>query len=304
MWKAFSRRETDLPDKYRYDLPEKVRKRILHTLDQAVGGAGHRISFTQVVDEVRSKLLRQYGGLKSRPVSGMSVRSNPAIEHFLCCGDEMALDFIEFCFQVQPYPLREKGVEAVNGILQEEHIGYELTPFREVETDEIAHIYGTPTGGKVIRFEFPRFIRIDGQFVHQAIVRPCLDALTNPLLKTAEDEMLKAHGEYSRGHFADAITSCGSAFESVLKTVCDRHGWPFDRDKDTCSKLVGICKEEGLFPPFYAPIFEATGTIRNKLGDAHGRGPTPLYSVTKEHADHMIQVTSAHITLIVKLANL
>src|SRR4051794_21857001 len=64
------------------------------------------------------------------------------------------------------------------------------------------------------------------------------------------------------------------------------------------------CNANGLFPPFYAPIFEAVGTIRNKMGDAHGRGPTPLYAVAKEHADHMLQMTSAHITLLVRLAGI
>lgn len=142
------------------------------------------------------------------------------------------------------------------------------------------------------------------QFSHETTIRPCLEFLADPRFHTANAEMLKAHDDYRKGDYADAITSCGSAFESVLKTICDHHSWAYDPDKDTCSKLVGICRDNGLFPPFYAPIFEATGTIRNKLGDAHGRGPTPIYAIRKEHVDHMIQITSAHILLLVELAKL
>jgi hypothetical protein len=90
----------------------------------------------------------------------------------------------------------------------------------------------------------------------------------------------------------------------VLKTICDLQGWRYDPDKDTCARLVKICKENGLFPPLYEAILVGTGTIRNKLGDAHGRGPNPVHQASQEQAAHMIQMTSAHITLLVGLAKL
>ena len=109
---------------------------------------------------------------------------------------------------------------------------------------------------------------------------------------------------YRRGEYTDAITDAGAAFESVMKTICHLKAWTFDRDRDACAKLVGICKDQGLFPPFYAPILEATGTIRNKMSDAHGRGPEPQYAVEKEHADHMIRLASTNITFLVSLASI
>jgi hypothetical protein len=36
----------------------------------------------------------------------------------------------------------------------------------------------------------------------------------------------------------------------------------------------------------------------------NGRGPKPKYHVSKEQADHMIQITSAHITYLIKLAGI
>lgn len=68
--------------------------------------------------------------------------------------------------------------------------------------------------------------------------------------------------------------------------------------------LFDLAMTRGDFPPSYVPILETVGTLRNKMSDAHGRGPKPLYKVGKEHADHMIQITSAHITFVVKQAGL
>jgi hypothetical protein len=48
------------------------------------------------------------------------------------------------------------------------------------------------------------------------------------------------------GDYAAAITLAGSAFESLLKTICNENGWNYDSQKDTCSKLVGHCKERGV----------------------------------------------------------
>lgn len=140
--------------------------------------------------------------------------------------------------------------------------------------------------------------------MHEQVVRPCLEALSRPGFDTANAEMMKAHEAYRRGEFADAITDAGAAFESVLKTICQRRGWSFDPDRDTCSKLVSICRENGLFHPFYVPLLDATGTIRNKIGDAHGHGPTERYVVRKEHADHMIRLASTNIALMIELSGL
>jgi hypothetical protein len=68
--------------------------------------------------------------------------------------------------------------------------------------------------------------------------------------------------------------------------------------------LVETCAKEGLFPSFYTEILKASGIIRNKFG-SHGKGPTPPHGIASaEHAEHMIQQTSAHILLLARLAKL
>jgi hypothetical protein len=63
-------------------------------------------------------------------------------------------------------------------------------------------------------------------------------------------ELTNAFEEVRRGADADAITSAGSAFESVLKAICALNCWQHDPDKDRCSRLLDVCRENGLFPPF------------------------------------------------------
>ena len=303
MWKPFSKREFTSATALRHDVPKHVRKRLLFIIQQFCDNST-ALSFSNFLHGLAKILLQQYGELQVAPFSGLSYDANPAVAHFMHCDDPMALDCIEFCFHVSPYVLGQHGVEAVNRIFFDEQIGYEMTSFREILTDEPSDSHCPGTGGRLVGYEFPQFIRKDSQFIHQEIIQPCLDALNNALLRTAESEMRKAHVDYDNGRFPDAITSCCSAFESVLKTICDHRGWQYDPDKDTCARLIKICKDNGLFPPFYSAIFEGTGIIRNKLGDAHGRGPNPLHQAAQEQAAHMIQMTSAHITLLVSLARL
>jgi hypothetical protein len=305
MAKLYSQRSSHPTDAYRYDFPDHARWRVLHTIDGLSQHGLNGFDIEGLFAEVQKALLQKYGGLYRPAYDAACAHKDPLLNHFLCCSDDMALDFIELCFRTRTGCGRQQGVEAINEVFQEEAIGYELTAWREIETAEPAKLFDRTIGsGKSYRIEYPQIVKKDEQFTHEEIVRPCLIALGHPMLQTANAEMLTAFEDYRSGKYADALTSCGSAFESVLKTICDHFGWAYNPDKDTCSKLVGICRDNGLFPPFYAPIFEATGTIRNKLGDAHGRGPAPMYAVGKEHVDHMIQMTAAHIVLLVGLAKL
>jgi hypothetical protein len=116
--------------------------------------------------------------------------------------------------------------------------------------------------------------------------------------------MMNAFEEYRKAKYGDAVTDAGAAVESVLKTICTVKGWAYDKNKDTCSKLLDICREKGLFHPFYKPILEGTAAIRNKIGDAHGKGPAPEFFATKELAAHMIYTCCANISLLIGLAKL
>jgi hypothetical protein len=301
----FSKRKTPARDAFRFDLPQNVRNRIVYVIANALQNDmtafGQGIDVHRIFEEAGKKALEQYGGLHADP-NHRSI-DKAALDHFSNCSDEHALDFLELIFHTPPFHLLAPLVGQVNKVFQDEGIGYELSPLREIDTGEPGNLYGHPIGRR-IEYEFPKVVRKDTEYLHQEVVRPCLEALGRPGLETALSEMMKAHEAYRKSQYEDAITDAASAFESTLKTICSKKGWAYNQDKDTLSRLVKACGDNDLFPPFYVPIFEAVGTVRNKLGDVHGRGPKPIYKVSKEHTDHMIQMTSAHITFVLKLAGL
>jgi hypothetical protein len=265
-----------------------------------------RFDLGEVLSELRDKLVAQYGSLY-RPAFEAAIQApNPVIEHFLSCNEAMALDYIELWFKCWSYrPACKRAVDAVNEVLREEGIGYELSPWVERLTDEPAQsLFGRLTSAKKIETQYPEFVRKDSQFTHANIVQPCLDVLAKPEFAQANKEMLDAFAKHRRGDFDGALTSCGAAFESVFKTICTIKNWPYDPDKDTLYKLVDICNAKGLFPPFYAQVFKSVGTVRNKLSDAHGRGPVPQYNVGQDHLEHLIHFVSAHVVFLAKLSGI
>ncbi|MBK8914510.1 MAG: hypothetical protein IPM64_07880 [Phycisphaerales bacterium] len=298
----FTKRNAPPPTQLRYDLPDQVRTRILAAFQDLCGE--QQGGFDGLLREVGDRLFKEYGGLRASSYEAARRSNNPVIEHFYCCRPEEALDFIEACFQPFVYRGGQRGVDEINAIFREHGIGFELTAYVQHEVKKETSFFGRLRPGIVIETEYPRVIPRADHLVHTEVVEPTLKLLTNSKLRVANTEMLKAHAALRLGEFEDAITLCGSAFESVLKTICDLKKWPYDANRDTCAKLVGICRDNGLFPAFYAPIFESVGTIRNKLGDVHGRGPTPQHSVTQEQAEHMLRATAAHVLLLAKLAGL
>jgi hypothetical protein len=189
--------------------------------------------------------------------------------------------------------------------LREEAIGYEFTDYvtREVQKPDNVTPGGKGKMGTFIEYDYPEVIEKHEEYTHDAIVKPCLAVLADPIFKVANSEMLNAHEHVRKGNLNDAMTCCGAAYESVMKTILDKKGWPYD-PKDTCASLVDICVREGLLPGYYAEAFKAPGRIRNNLSSAHGRGPTPTHTANPEHVDYMIHVSSANILLLVKLAGL
>jgi hypothetical protein len=182
---------------------------------------------------------------------------HPVIDHFFYCSDEEVLDFIELCFKTQTVDGDADGSErlvaALNQIFEEEGIGYELTPRAMVDLGT-ASLFGRSSPGlRSTRIEHPRIIKKDKRTIHEKAVKPALETISDPRLATANSELLDAFEKVRKGDYDAAITSCGKAFESVLKTICTVKGWTYDSDKDTCAKLVGICQDQGLFFAFYAP---------------------------------------------------
>jgi|SRR5271157_464378 len=302
MWNPFSRRIAKPANDLRNDIPIDVRSRLLHTVNAATDSWIPLGSFRNLLTDMQQELLKQYGMIRTDIHTICTSSDHPAVIHFLNCDDLRALDFIELFFRHLSSRSCKPLVEEFNIIFRQENLGYELTPYEEIIGDVEVQPGNPFSGARRLYTKYPEIICKTGQYVHESIVHPCLDVLAKPVYSTAEKEMRKAHQHYRNGHFEDAITSCGSAFESVLKIICDKKGWS-RKEKDTLWRLLEICAINKLFLDGYIEILHNSGKIRNSQSSAHGRGFAPPV-VTKETVDHMIQVTSAHITFVAKLAAL
>ncbi len=299
----FSRRNSPVPDAYSYQIPHQVRNRLFHTMRLCLTSREfNNYGIEDVFYEMQDKLLQRYGGVRRSAYEAARVSNDPVLEHFFQCTDEELMDFIQMCFETRWNFGRQPMVQAINRVLQEENIGYELTDYSETITEGGSLFGRSSPGMKTIHPHLPKVLRKDEKILHAETVKPCLDVLSDPRFATANGELLSAFEEYRRGKYGDAVTDAGAAFESVLKIICTIKGWSYDKEKDTCSKLLDICRDHGLFHGFYKPILEGTATVRNKTGDAHGKGPVADYPATKAIADHMLYMVCNNINLVVSLA--
>ncbi len=303
LMKLFSRTKKTPPDAHTYTFPNNARSRILFVFkstsenDYAPNG-----SFASLMDDVGQKLYGEYGALAQSRYPQDPISENPAIEHFFRGNDHQVIDFILVTFRSWHYRGEQNGVDEINRILREEAIGYEFTDYVRREVQKVDDSYmGRGRMGTFYEIDYPEVIEKREEFTHQEIVKPCLAALANPVFKVANSEMLKAHEHIRKGNFTDAMTCCCASYESVLKTIFDRKKWTHD-PKDTCAALVAIAQKNGLIPGFYAELLKAPGIIRNNLSSSHGRGPAQTHTPDADHAHHMIQVASANILLLMKLA--
>jgi hypothetical protein len=144
MTKLFSKRYTPPPARYRYDLPDDIRWRIIHSIEQLTDEFCSRFDIDRMLQEVGERILREYGGLLRPGYDAARVSNHPIVEHFFSSNEEMALDFIEMCFQVWGHCGQQKGVDAINEVFRDAGIGYELTPFIEIQTNKPGSLFGRP----------------------------------------------------------------------------------------------------------------------------------------------------------------
>ena len=299
----YSQRARGLPDVYRYDVPEKTRARLIYVVHDLGRRTLNSHLYTQAFDEVANEIRKQHGGLLQSVYAAANVTDDPILNHFRFCSDELALDFIESLFRTTWGCEGQQGVEAVNQVFREEGLGYELTDWKEVEIEDAAGMRGR-RAGRQDQIIYPSIVRKDGAVTHRLAVQPCLATLDDKRFQEADKEFRKALDECRQGRFADAITSGGSAFESVLRAICVARGWITPDDKATCRPLIEHCQRNDVFPTFYAEVIANTCTLRNRLGDAHGRGASNAVTPTRDNAEHMLAITAANIVLVVRYARI
>lgn len=306
MTPLFSKRTREAPQQYRYNLPHEVRSRILYAMKQVCGA-----TFDEMLDQMENRLLREYGGLSRSPYAAARSSNIPIIEHFLSCNEPHALDFVEACFQEGYNCGQQEGVDAINEILRESAVGFQLTPFtmteRPVQVSANRAFMAFGRSRPTVDVQYPQFVRVDSQYLYSEAVQPTLQLLADAKYRGANQEFIDAHQHFRHGRNKECINECLKALESTLKTICHNKGWAY-KDTDTAKPLIKACLDNGLIPAFNQEQLMALSrllesgvpTTRNKTS-GHGQGVRPI-DVPEHVAQYALHLTAAAILLLIQSA--
>lgn len=303
---VFSKRDKEA-DVFTYEVPTVLRNKILmycrDVFSNSRGIDGGRSCINEFWNEVHQALQYRHG--KPQLVEGYYSRSKAedAVSFLLDCHDEEFLDFVEYIFKVEclfHVPLEENDlVREINALFISEGVGYELTEMVKETVVEPVDWY--PFFGQEMEtikvVSYPKVISKDTQAVHTLTVKPALKLLTQGKFQAANEEYLEAFEDYRNGDYRNCLTKCGSAFESVMKVICDEKKWPYEQT-DTAGQLIRtIIANTNLDSYFEQPLI-IIATLRNRLSKSHGSG-TLSKDVPQHLARFALNVTASAILLLV-----
>jgi hypothetical protein len=225
-----------------------------------------------------------------------------AFRFVMTCPGEEFLDFLEYIFQVNCWfhlaYAPDQAVEDINALLRQENLPYYLTKFVRQTGREMVH--GGPFGGEeheVIRtIALPKVVMRENEVMHAQAAAPVLELLRRPEYSNANREYMAALEDYSKDDFGDCLTKCGSAFESVLKIICHRKGWPYTQN-DTAGTLVKTFISRTTLEPYFDSMLMTTAILRNKLSASHGAG-AQSEQLSRQTALYALNVTASAILFV------
>ncbi|MEJ8555323.1 STM4504/CBY_0614 family protein [Tepidibacter sp. Z1-5] len=295
------RKETGvIEDVYLYDsIPQKLRNQILHIWNYAIANDWEAWEF--IHDTIAREL-----GLITIVKDYYSNKKEGCIKFLLNHENtEETIDIIELSFVIidvlkknDPYAQRcnrkqkpEDAIDELNHRFKENNIGYEYI------------------NGKIIR--------IDRALTHSEVVKPAIKVLYEHEFEGANDEFMEAHKCYREGDYKGAIYNAQKSFESVMKTICERMRFEYNKEKDTASVLIKILVNEDFIPKSLSNHFDGLKvclngiktslesglpTLRNRKA-GHGQGEE-IVGVPEYLAVYAINLVATNIVLLVDIYTL
>lgn len=297
----FSKRQKklrgDIPDVYVYDdLPQALRTQIIHIWFDTLGNGDQYFEgkVREYYPLIVNTLCREYGLFRLPGAKDYGDRDyiNELANFFLREQDiERAIDAVELSFRVIDRATRDweylrrqnaskkadEAIEELNGRFKEHGVGYQFVD------------------GEIIR--------IDSELIHSEVVKPALRLLNQTNYAGAQQEFLKAHEHYRHGNAKEALNECLKAFESLMKSICDKRGWGYSSNA-TAKNLIQACLDNGLIPPYWQQNFTSLRSLlessiptgRNKLG-GHGQGVATT-TVPDHLVAYMLHMTASALVFL------
>ena len=292
------------PVVYRYDeLPKAFREQVVQILKKTIGDTTDSrpwITKRLLMPEVR-QITQRWASIhdilaREMGVPSLVKRMSPQYHghaeicfKFLHDDDDIdqILSLIELSFRIIELDQRnrEGAIAELNHRFLEHSIGYQYQ------------------GGQIIQ--------IDSLYLHHEVVEPAITLLHDGGFQGALQEFMVAHRHYREQKYKEAIAASGNAFESTMKTICDKRGWDYNPKRATASALIETLFNNDLIPSelknhftsLRAALESGLPTVRNQAGrGAHGQGATPV-DVPDYLAAYCLHLAAANIVLLIEAHN-
>ena len=267
---------------------------------------GHDPLLVSFWEEMHKQLQHLYRRPRLCNPRALDVVNDDLFPFLRECETDQFFDFMEQAFQLPISWRLQSGaaeiIDALNVMFRHEELPYEMTNLvmhEEVVDDDdyFGHPFDDEPRTKPVIDARPQVIRVDEQVPHREAIQPALAALSAPHFKQANGEFLKALRHYRDDEFADCLTACGSALDSVLKVICDQKKWAYD-DQQKRESLLNAVVDRTSLDPFFKSTLLIVGNIRNRLSSAHGQGPEERH-VPRHIAQYALTSTAAAIILLI-----
>lgn len=295
IWDTFSKRQKRLSgeftDVFTYDeIPSALRVQICNIWNECFGISSAVRAIEPIKNPAYAELHQGMAnelGMLAFPSTGFGDAA-AIMEFFLNdASTEQALDMIDMSFRYAQHVHSDRGWRDLYRV--------KILPFEAIEQLN-ARFLQHGVGYSFIGGNSPQLVRKDNEHLHQEAVLPALRLMHEEGFAGADAEYRKAHEHYRHGRYKECLNECLKAFESTMKTICDRKKWTY-KPTDTASALIDVCIDNGLLPSFMKSHLGAIPTVRNKLS-GHGQGEQPK-AVPQFYAEYLLHETAVTIVFLV-----
>ncbi len=299
---------------YRYDaLPREFKVQVNYIWRDAIGNplafpASYfsnpvRSEKVQWWAEIHDSLARENGVSNLVSVPGtpqVSQRMEHCVQFLHKSEDvDQVLSLIEISFRFIDTVIRE--IEHRNSLE-----GWSIAQLPDDAINELNYRFLEHAIG--YQYEAGQIVEVNSQYLHSETVEPAISLLHDAGFDGALQEFMRAHKHYRERNNKEAIAEALKAFESTMKTICDRRMWSYSRN-DTAIKLTGVLFDNHLIPLEMQSHFNSlrttlesgVPTLRNRRA-GHGQGSGTV-EVPDYLAAYALHLTASNIVLLINAYN-
>lgn len=298
MYKLYSERnksEQELPDVYEYKtIPKKFKNQLFLILENILDS--DYFSCRNLWDSIHNEFAFEIGEKSLGESSHFRESAKRDIEYFInTCNTMNLLDFIDFTWHF------------INELKENTEIQYNEDYCKEIDNSLSELNCRLKQNNLGYEYINGKLIQINNKLLHEVVVKPALYLLNSEDFNGAEEELRKAFEFYKKNDNKNSIHQASKAFESTMKTICEKKGYPYDANKDTAKNLISILEKNNFYPSYLNNHLTSLRTtlqsglppLRNKNA-GHGQGAI-VVNIPDELAEYALHLAATNIVLLVKI---